>query len=504
MKRFGSLRSTNSTPAKGKGETAMKPTNSRQASLQTSSTLAPFLLPTLPGLAWLLLAIAAIPLLASKAHAGADVLYNFAGPLKDGSNSYSTLVNDSYGNLYGTTYSGGANNLGTVFVLCAPAPMTAGAEEIAACAGAGPWAEVVLYGFGAAANDGTNPTSTLIFGNLQPGVIYGTTYNGGAGACGGIGCGTVFELAPGSANGCPAGTNAGPGNLFCETVLYSFTGGADGQNPFAGVINDNNDNLYGTTVYGGGQGPCKVGANQFCGTVYELAPSANLAAPWTETILHRFAGGKGDGSNPYGALCCAANAAITTLYGTTVNGGAKHAGTVFSLNNAAGYAYNWLYHFAGPDGSQPYGNVVLDANDNVYTTASAGGANAKGTLIMLPQPLKADPVVPLYNFCSVGGVACTDGATPMSGPNLNFNTLFGTTEYGGNVCAAPGCGTVYDFTPNGAGGGVLIQQYAFAGPLADGKFPYGGVIPMPENVGFWIGTTLKGGVHKLGIVYDVP
>jgi len=103
----------------------------------------------------------------------------------------------------------------------------------------------------------------------RAGNFYGTTVGGGQG-CFGSGCGTVFRLAP-------DGT---------ETVLYSFTGGADGSNPYGAVIRDNGGNLYGTTRLGGAYG---------FGTAFKLA------ADGTETVLHAFTNGK-DGSQPNAAL----------------------------------------------------------------------------------------------------------------------------------------------------------------------------------------------------------
>jgi len=118
-------------------------------------------------------------------------LYNFAS-VPDSANSYSSLVADEFGNLYGTASQGGTYGYGTVFVLCAPGATGPG------CNGGATWQQVVLYSFkGLQGGDGANPYSTLIFGGNYAGrafTLYGTTYNGGNDSCAKVGCGTVFEL----------------------------------------------------------------------------------------------------------------------------------------------------------------------------------------------------------------------------------------------------------------------------------------------------------------------
>ena len=113
-----------------------------------------------------------------------------------------------------------------------------------------PWVETPLYRFGGG-SDGANPYGADIIFD-QAGNIYGTTYNGGAGTCAG-GCGTVYKLTPSNGS-------------WTETVLYSFTQGGDAQHPWGGVIFDQSGNLYGTTVYGGVYGN---------GAIYKLTPSGS-------------------------------------------------------------------------------------------------------------------------------------------------------------------------------------------------------------------------------------
>jgi uncharacterized repeat protein (TIGR03803 family) len=204
------------------------------------------------------------------------ILHSFNGP--DGAGPYSRLVRDTAGNLYGTTLRGGSNADGTVFKLD-PAGN-----------------EVVLYNF-AGTPDGEAPFGSLV--RDSTGNVYGTTYLGGA-----YGFGTVFKVDPTGA----------------ETVLYSFTGLADGGLPWAGVVRDAAGNLYGTTVSGGDL-TCFPPAG--CGTVFKLDAAGN------ETVLHSFGPSfSGDGNFPVGRLM---RDAAGNLFGTAQNGGAYGQGTIFKL-----------------------------------------------------------------------------------------------------------------------------------------------------------------------------
>ncbi len=185
----------------------------------------------------LMLILPVVLALAASAFASNEtVLYSFPGGVS-GANPYAGLVADSSGSLYGTTGGGGnstkcnlGSGCGTVFKLTAPS-----------------WTETVVYSFqGQTANDGSGPQAGLIFDSA--GNLYGTTASGGK-----LGYGTVFMLTP----------PATPGGAWTETILYSFKGAATGSNPASGLIFDGTA-LVGTTPYGG--------KDNF-GTVFKLTPT---------------------------------------------------------------------------------------------------------------------------------------------------------------------------------------------------------------------------------------
>ena len=448
----------------------------------------------------LLFALCAVVLgLASKAW-GDTVLYNFAGPTGDGAYAIGTPIHDKYGNLYGTTDQGGLYGYGTVFVLCAPG---AASPDLYPCTTSlASWTEFVLYNFKgpSSGGDGANPRGTLVFNGLYAGrsfTLYGTTYNGGnPNTCSANGtkqgCGTVFELcAPSNFGGC------GGVNVWKEKVLHRFLGGTDGALPFGGLISDKASDVFGTTVYGGHLGTCKIGSvNNYCGTVFKLKGQS----PWTfpETILHRFKGSP-DGANPYATLCCNTIYAIPYLYGTTVNGGTSNLGAVFKVKNSGAFPTTVLYNFSGtPDGANPYGDVIFDASGNLYSTTSAGGANSMGTVFELLSPSLTTESV-LYSFCPISG--CADGATPYAG--LTFDTagnLYGTTYSGGTGCGGT-CGTVFELVPSW----TESVLWSFTGGATDGSSPFAGVtFDTPISPSNLYGATRFSGTSSFGVIYSVP
>jgi uncharacterized repeat protein (TIGR03803 family) len=207
-----------------------------------------------------------------------SVLFRFGESGDSFSNPHGDVVFDKKGNLYGTTYVGGAF-AGGVFELMPPsAPGDA-------------WREKTLDNFDS--TDGGGPNGTLVFDGA--GNLYGTTVIGGA-----ANVGAVFELSP----------PASPSGAWTETVLYSFQSFQstyDGNSPLGNVIFDKSGNLFSTAWMGGT-------FNR--GTVLQLTPSSN-GGEWIETTLHDFGSGN-DGQEPDGGLIWGQDGG---LYGTATEGG---------------------------------------------------------------------------------------------------------------------------------------------------------------------------------------
>jgi uncharacterized repeat protein (TIGR03803 family) len=210
-------------------------------------------------------------------------------------------------------------------------------------------------------------------------------------------------------------------------VIYSFGGPTgDGANPHCAPLIDSSGRLFGTTVYGGTDND---------GVFYKLTPGT----PWTETILHNFAGAPSDGSAPDGDLLLAGG----NIYGTASAGGAHSAGNVFEMKNSSGtWTESILYNFAGGtgDGGGPYSGVILSGGV-LYGTTFLGGSNLDGTAYSLTPPTPWAEAV-LYNF----GASSSDGVNPHSALlDAGSGVYYGTTYYGGSDSS----GTVYQLTYSG-------------------------------------------------------
>ena len=427
----------------------------------------------------------------------ASLLYSL-GASPDSRYPNASLIVDSKGNLYSTTYQGGANGEGTVFEL-SPEPASGCAAGTNTGNG---WCESVLYSFGSSTGDGTNPESSLI---LYKNDLYGTTLYGGVVGleCSGRGCGTLFKLSPAPKKGCAAGTNAGNG--WCESVLYSFAGaGGDGFSPYASLMVDNEGNLYGTTQYGGAN---DAGA----GTVFELSPEpaggcatgSNSGNGWCESVLYVF-GIAPDGATPWGGVIMDKEG---NLYGTTYGGDTGFGGgTVFKLipepasgcatgsNPGNGWCETVLYAFGSQsgDGTNPVAGLVMDSKGNLYGTtlyAQPGG----GTVFEV-TPSGVETVLWTFGLIEYDGDNLFDGVMRDSKGNL-----YGTAYLGGRT----GVGMVFELSPpakEGEAWGETIL-YAFMGAPGDGAYPTGGVIM--DKSGNLFGTTYAGGTNGNGTVFEI-
>jgi uncharacterized repeat protein (TIGR03803 family) len=340
------------------------------------------------------------------------VLHSFSGQL-DGAAPFDNVVMDSDGNLYGTTQHGGAYNEGTVFKL--------------APASDGGWNFSVLYTF-RGRNDGGAPQSSLVLD--AKGNLYGTTIGGGVPGRNNCsnGCGVSFRLSP------------SPAGAWTETVLHSFSGGADGSGPDGPLVFDRDGNLYGTTFQGGDQTYCY---HLGCGVVYELSPSS--LGEWKQKVIHTFRN-RADGDAPSGPLTFDS---LGDLFGVA-NGGSEGfctdgCGIVFELALSSGGVWEEtvIHRFNGSDGEGPAMGLTLDSSGNIYGATVGGGPGSGGLLFELSQDDGGNwTETELHSFL--------DGNIYGSGPNGRLlmdsdGNLFGTTASGGSE--GDDGGTVFKVTP---------------------------------------------------------
>jgi len=385
--------------------------------------------------------------------ASVTVLYNFGmisgtfGPI-DGSYPVQPPVEGTDGRFYGTTFDGGTNGDGTVYLMTPQGTLT------------------TLHSF--IGGDGLGPRGLLFETN---GLFYGTTKQGGIyisddSLC----CGTVFTITP-------QGT---------FTSIFSFDG-TDGQTSDSGIVPNGQGSYIGTT-YGGGTGSTFSGTNATDsygdsvqnppGTVYSITPEGTI------TTLHSFSGT--DGANP------GKEAVVGTdgnVYGTTLFGGTTNAGTVYTISSAG--TFTLLYSFMdGEDGAHPKAQLVQGLDGDFYGTTLDGGgkagkkwcsANGCGTVFKItPQ----GTLTTLHDFSGDPEPAHPGSLT--LGPDGNF---YGTSYTGGTNHL----GTVFMITPEGA----VTTLYQFAGP--DGSYPIAGLSLASD--GSFYGTTTSGGTQGQGVVF---
>lgn len=304
------------------------------------------------------------------------------------------------------------------------------------------------------------------------------------------------------------------------SVLHTFTGGADGGTPEAGVILDAQGNVYGTTTYGGALS---------LGTVFKVSPLG------TETVLHSFAGYPTEGANPGASLIRDAQG---NLYGTSP-GGPLAYGTVFEVSPAGVETVFYTFHFVkGQAYSGPSGSLIRDAQGNLYGVNQFGGPYGYGTVYRVTSSGqekafytftgKADGGFPagalvrdaqgnLFGVMGIGNSSgfcdgaifeispngaekllyCFTGGIDGKSPNGGLVTdaegnLYGTTTYGG----AFGNGTVFEVTPSG----TETVLYNFTGG-SDGDRPFAGVFR--DQKGNFYGTTFWGGANSRGNVFEL-
>ncbi|MBV8978018.1 MAG: hypothetical protein JO261_09505 [Alphaproteobacteria bacterium] len=255
---------------------------------------------------------------------------------------------------------------------------------------------IIVHDFQGGA-DGAHPFGGMV--QDASGDFYGTTGAGGGGPCGG-GCGTLFKI----------------GRHGSHTVVYDFTGGADGYAPDADLVGDANGNIYGTTAQG----------NSGDGSIFLQPPKGPLQ------VLHSFASGEG---SPSGRLWVAANGDI---YGTTISGGAATDGTIFKLSAGT---LSTLYTFRGEeDGRWPHG-VVMDGGGTLFgATQNGADPSCNCGAVFALSPDGAFSV--LHTF-----LGRKDGGQPVGGLTLTAAGIVGTAYYGGD---RQGSGVIFRIAADGS------------------------------------------------------
>lgn len=329
---------------------------------------------------------------------------------------------------------------------------------------------------------------------------YSVIYNFTGGADGASPLAGLTMDAAGNFYGTTAAGAAGNGTVFrlrhtgsdwILTSLYTFQGGDDGSIPGARVIIGPDGSLYGTTELGGAGCPQAGG----CGTVFNLRVPPNARAvgrgSWMETVLYRFANGR-DGNDPDAGDLSFDQAG--NIYGTTALGGyigcSSGCGTVYKLMPSGGsWTETVLYAFTGSvnnDGDFPKAGVVLDNSGNLYGTTTDGGINNHGTVFKLTPSGDSWAESILYRFA--GG---NDGSNPQAG--LIFDQA--GNLYGGTVVGGFGSGgTVFELTAGSWTFTLLAHLNGLPGNGLAGSL-------IMDAAGNLYGTTYGDGGHAAGSVF---
>jgi uncharacterized repeat protein (TIGR03803 family) len=326
-------------------------------------------------------------------------LYHFQGGA-DGSWPHAAVTVASDGSLYGTTTAGGGGSCslgqipgcGTVY---RPQPPPNQCPSVMC-----PWNETIIHSF---ARDPINlPYAALSFDSA--GNLFGTAIGPSGG---------VFQMKP-----------SGGGWTF--DVLHIFTSSPDGALPYGAVTLDPAGNVFGTTESGGGSSPNNHG------TVFEVSPSGS---GWTESVLYTLT--FVSGIEPFIGLVRDPSG---NLYGAAGSGGSMGGGTIFELSPSGGsYSFSVIYqNFPEDDGGGAGSRLVMDQAGNLYGTAGNVGAHGQGMVYKLSRNGSSWTLTDLHDFNG------SDGYEPEGDIVRDANgNIYGTTYAGG----AHGFGVVWEITP---------------------------------------------------------
>lgn len=320
-------------------------------------------------------------------------LWNFCkeSGCPDGDRPVTGLTLVPGGDLYGTTYAGGAHNGGVIFKITPAGVLTV----VHSFCG--------LFG----CSDGLNPEAPLVL--ATDGNLYGTTVLGGVGGCGGChGGGIAFRISL-------AGTFAKIHD-FCTGTCTEYA------NPTNALLQASDGNFYGEMTGRSGY---------YSGNVFRMTPAGKV------TVLYAFCKLTNctDGVFPSGGLVQGANG---DLYGTTSAGGKYNDGIVFSMTLAGVPAtvHSFDYGTAGNLGSDLISGVILGDDGNFYGVAAQGG---EGCVFGCGTVFKVTPagvLTTLHEFQDI-----SDGATPWGLMQDSSGAFYGATPVGPS--SAKNLGSVY-------------------------------------------------------------
>ena len=410
---------------------------------------------------------------------GLTILHNFTGGPSDGANPMGSLTL-SGSTLYGMTFSGGANNDGTIFKVNTDGTgfqllhsfdgwIGYNFEGCLTLSGSTLYGVTIdeggnndgtifkvntdgtgfqlLHSFTLAGNEGYYPQGSL---TLSGSILYGVNRAGGSNPGG-----TIFQI-----------NTDGTG----LTTLHNFTGGpSDGAYPL-GSLTLSGSTLCGMTSSGGTSG---------IGTIFKI----NLDGTGFQ-LLHSFSGySYPTAYNPQGSLSLSGS----TLYGMTSGGGTNYQGTIFKINTD-GTGFQLLRSFTISDGYEISGSltlsgstlcgVTLQRNSTLFTTGKIFKINTDGTGFQL-----------VYSFPGDTG----DGYYPQASLTPSGSTLYGMT-YGGGT---DGGGTIFKINTDGTGYQLL---HSFAGGSSDGYYPQGSLTLSGSTL---YGMTGYGGTRNDGTIFKI-
>ena len=299
-------------------------------------------------------------------------LYSFTGGT-DGTYPYAALLQAADGSFYGTTYFGGTNDYGNIFKLTANGLVTS------------------VYSF-SNSGDGANPTAALAQGS--DGSFYGSTSGGGA-----SGDGNIFKMTAACA----------------FTNLYSFKGGTDGYAPVGRLVQGTDGNFYGATRHN------TIGPYQFYGTIFKIAPDGVFKTLYALNYT--------DGSYPYAGLIQSDDG---NFYGTTHDGGVSGNGTVFRI--APNGSFATLLSFDGfNDGAHPDAELAQGADGSLYGTTTTGGPGSGGTVFRLSFTSSPQITTEPANQIVVAGSNATFSVAIFGAPPLIYHWQKNRTNLSDNA-----------------------------------------------------------------------